>query len=108
MTSSLCYASSLNATLKSSIGENAELLTEKTRIRRNREHIRRSFYKDLEKRKKMGTSVKFQLPRHGPEHELYIIEDGMQARYGGVIPSRYGDNFEDLDHFEGRLNKSFK
>jgi hypothetical protein len=47
MTASLRYASSLATTVKSSIGENSILLTEKIRIRKNREHIKSMFKKDL-------------------------------------------------------------
>ena len=68
MTSSLCYASSLSTTVKSSIAENSEMLTEKVRIRKHREQIQKLFRRDLEQRKKLQTSIRFQLPRKGPSH----------------------------------------
>jgi hypothetical protein len=47
MTASLRYASSLNTTVKSSIGKNSSLITEKYRIRNNRQRIQRLFHCDL-------------------------------------------------------------
>jgi hypothetical protein len=43
MTASLRYASSVNTTIKSSISKNSELITEKYRIRKNRERIQKLF-----------------------------------------------------------------
>ena len=108
MTSSLKFASSLDTTVKSSIGENSEMLLQKIRIRRNREHIRKTFWKDLEERKKLGTSVKCQLKKKGPQHEIYMVEDGLRARYSGLSHPKEAEGADELEKFEGKMNKIFK
>ncbi len=72
MTSSLRYATSLNTTVKSSISQNSQLITEKIRIRRNRERIQRSFRKELEVRHR-ESPAQFDLPKEGPNHQLYLL-----------------------------------
>ena len=85
------------------------MLLEKNRIRRNREHIRRTFWKDCEQRKKLTTSQQFSLTKKGPGHELYMLDNGLQAKYSSnQSPSKQVENVDDLDFFEGRLNRTFK
>lgn len=64
------------------------MLTEKGRIRRNREHIRKVFKQNLEERKKLNTSDKFQLAKKGPSHEIFLADDNLQVRYRGISPSK--------------------
>ena len=75
------------------------MLLEKNRIRRNREHIRRTFWKDCEQRKKLTTSQQFSLTKKGPGHELYMLDKGFQAKYGYQSPSKQVENVDDLDYF---------
>lgn len=84
MTASLRYASSLNTTIKSSIGKNSELLTEKYRIRNNRQRIQRLFYRELEHRKKEITSYNFSMPKDSSQSEFFLPEASVYMRRSGV------------------------
>ena len=45
------YSSDLNLSVRSSISKNSELITEKHRIRQNRERVYKNYQRSLEKRK---------------------------------------------------------
>ena len=59
------YASPLNVTVKSSISKNTDLITDKIRIRRNREQLQKMYQRGLENRIK-ETKYAFDLPNKGP------------------------------------------
>lgn len=74
MTVSLRYASSLNTTVKSSIGQNSELIAEKFRIRRNRERVQKMFKRDIENRKIEPKTHNFSLTKGYSDSEFYLPE----------------------------------
>jgi hypothetical protein len=102
MTSSLRYATSLNTTVKSSISQNSQLITEKIRIRRNRERIQRSFRKELELRHR-ESPAKFDLPKEGPSHQLYLLTNELPGRDSLNTPP-----LQDLDRFDSKLTRKLQ
>ena len=70
--------SELNYSLRSSISKNSELITEKQRIRQNREKVYTNYKKSLERRKYDKPNLYlFELPKKGPEHELTFFRHSM-------------------------------
>ena len=88
---------------QSNISKNSQLITEKSRIRGNRDKMSLSFKKNLEQRKKTSL-YNFELPKLQSE-----LITGYRPKK--ILPSTTVSSMEelqDLDDFELKLRKKFK